>query len=434
MPTKIDQFNKIHFIGIGGIGMSALARLFLHEGKEVSGSDRSESVVTDGLKREGVDFYNQDGPTILQDSEKRIDLVVYSDAIPPDHQERQEAMRQGIPAMSYFEALGEIANEYFLIVVAGTHGKTTTTAMIADVLEAAELDPTVVVGSLRAKTKSNFRAGKSKYFVVEGDEYRRHFLAFRPDALIITNIEADHLDYYKDLTDIESAFHELALRVPAEGVIVADTASESVKKVVEGAAAAVRDYRAFIDPLLPLQVIGTHNYQNAAAALALAEHLSIDGKVARQALTDFTGTWRRFEYKGQAENGAVVYDDYAHHPTEIKTTLRAAREKFADKKIIVAFHPHLYSRTKQLFNDFAAAFKDADQVVIAPIFAAREEDDGSISNRTLAEAIEKNGTRAAAPDSFESIEQFLHDNSDADSIIITMGAGDIYKIAESLTK
>lgn len=426
----MKDYNHIHFIGVGGIGMSALARLFLHEGKIVSGSDRAESIVTDGLKKAGVRFFPVQGAGNLSDD---IDLVVYSDAIPADHPERQEAAQRGLPALSYFEALGQVANEYFLIVIAGTHGKTTTTAMTADLLEAAGLDPTVVVGSLRAKNGSNFRAGESKYFVVEGDEYRRHFLQFQPSALIITNIEPDHLDYYRDLSDIESAFRELALRVPSDGVIVADITNESVKRVVEGAAAAVRDYRAFIDPTLALKVIGVHNYQNAAAALALADFLGVDQTAARQALADFTGTWRRFEYKGQARNGATVYDDYAHHPTEIKVTLRAVREKFPDKKIMVAFHPHLYSRTKQLFDDFAAAFSDVDLVALAPIFAAREEDDGSISHRILAEAITKNGTPAVALDSFEAVEDFLVDNSGADSVIITMGAGDIYKVAEALT-
>lgn len=411
--------------------MSALARLFLHEGKKVSGSDRSESVVTDGLKAAGVNFFdNQQTGNIPTD----VDLVVYTDAIPEDHSERQEAIKRGIKLMSYFEALGEIANRYFLIVISGTHGKTTTTAMIADLLEAADFDPTVVVGSLRSKTGSNFRAGKSKYFVVEGDEYRRHFLAFQPSAVVITNIEADHLDYYKDLADIESAFTELALRVPKDGVIVADVSNDSVKRVTEKAIATVADYRPFIDPTLDLKVIGIHNYQNAGSALALADFLGIDKTIARQALSNFAGTWRRFEYKGKAKNGALVYDDYAHHPTEIKTTLRAVREKFPEKKIIVAFHPHLYSRTKQLFDDFAMAFDSADLVAIAPIFAAREEDDGSVSNIILAEAIKNNGVSASASDSFDSVRDYLMQNSDENSIIITMGAGDIYKVAEGLTK
>jgi len=428
---ELEAIKKVHFIGIGGIGMSALAQLFLHAGKQVSGSDHSPSVVTDLLIARGATVTEFHAAENVTDG---VDLVVYSDAIPEDHPERREAVQRGIRNMNYAQALGAVANHYWLIVIAGTAGKTTTTAMIADVLEAGGFDPTVVVGSLRVKTKSNFRAGQSKYFVVEGDEYRRHFLAFRPSAVVITNIEADHLDYYRDLADIESAFRELALRVPEDGVIVADPRSESVKRVVADARGKVVDYRPFINPLVPLRVGGIHNYQNAGAALALANFLGIEKTVAEKALADFAGTWRRFEHLGTLANGAEVYDDYAHHPTKVRAALRAAREKFPNKKILVAFHPHTFSRTKQFLGDFAKAFEDADRVAVAPIFAAREKDDGSISNKTLADAIAKHGTPAEALDSLEAAEGFFLKNSDANTVLFTMGAGDIYKVAEKLTR
>lgn len=213
----LDKILHVHFIGIGGIGMSALARYFLHEGKTVSGSDRAPSIITDALIREGVSFFETQLAENITDD---IGLVVYTEAMPQDHEELVAARAKGLPCINYFEALGLVANPYYLIAVAGTHGKTTTTAMAIDVLEDAGLDPTAIVGSLRSKTKSNFRAGKSKYCIVEACEYRRDFLHLAPEILVITNIEAEHLDYYKDLADIQDAFRTLALRVPSPMTVI----------------------------------------------------------------------------------------------------------------------------------------------------------------------------------------------------------------------
>lgn len=353
--------------------------------------------------------------------------------MPEDHPELLEARKRNIPIMTYFEALGACVNPYYLIAVAGAHGKTTTTAMMTDVFEAAGKDPTAVIGSLRTTTKSNFRAGKSKYAIVEACEFGRHFLSLRPTVLVITNIEADHLDYYHDLADIESAFHELALQVSEDGYIVADTASPSVQRALADIPCRVVDYRTYIDLLSPMRMNGLHNRVNAAAALAVAHEEGLDMETARKAVSEFSGTWRRFEHKGTASTGADVYDDYAHHPTEIRATLKALREESKDKKIIAVFHPHLYSRTNLLFNDFANAFGDADEVVLAPIYAAREEDDGSITSEMLAEAIRKTGKHAIALPDFEKITEMLIERSDSNTIIITMGAGDIFKVADELT-
>ncbi len=229
---KLDASSKIHMIGIGGIGMSGLARLYMHEGMEVSGSDAQETPLTQALATEGAKItYVQDGSLI---ESRAIDLVVYTEAMPSDHPELEKARALGIPLMNYFEALGMVANEYYLIAVAGTHGKTTTTAMLIDIFEEASFDPSAIVGSLRSKTGSNYRAGKSKYFIVEACEYRRDFLTLTPDVLVITNIEHEHVDYYKDLSEVQSAFRELALKVPEDGAIITNVTDSSIIPVVAG--------------------------------------------------------------------------------------------------------------------------------------------------------------------------------------------------------
>jgi UDP-N-acetylmuramate--alanine ligase len=429
-PIDFGSIHRVHMIGVGGIGMSALARLFVHEKKDVSGSDRTQSVVTEGLEGIGVRIVYEQVPANIADD---IELVVYTAAMPEDHPELSTARAKGIPTMTYFEALGICVNPYYLIAVAGTHGKTTTTAMLTDIFEAAGKDPSAVIGSLRATTKSNFRAGKSKYAIVEACEFGRHFLSLRPTVLVITNIEADHLDYYTDLADIERAFHELALQVAEDGYIVADTASVTVQNALKDVPRRIVDYRSMVDLDMPMRALGLHNRTNAGAALAVAREENLDIDSARSAVGLFSGTWRRFEYKGTAHTGALVYDDYAHHPTEIRATLTAAREHFAGKKIIVAFHPHLYSRTKLLFTDFVTALQLADEIILAPIYAAREENDGSVSSEMLAEAIRKTGKHAIALPDFDSIREVLIERTDRDTVIITMGAGDIFKVADALT-
>ncbi len=423
--------ERVHMIGIGGIGMSALARLFLHEKKIVQGSDRSRTLITEKLEELGMHIvYEQVAENISAD----IDVVVYTSAMPQTHPELLAARAEGIPTLTYFEALGICVNPYYLVAVAGTHGKTTTTAMLTDIFERTGKDPTAVIGSLRASTGSNFRAGKSKYAIVEACEFGRHFLSLRPQVLVITNIEADHLDYYKDIDDVISAFHQFALQVAEDGYIVADTSDSCVVAALSGVERTVVDARAFLDLDIPMRAIGLHNRVNASRAAAVAHTERIDDVATAAALADFAGTWRRFEYKGIAATGAVVYDDYAHHPTEIRATLTAAKEHFAGKKIFAVFHPHLYSRTKLLFKDFSEAFDAADEVLLAPIYAAREVDDGSITSELLAEAIRKEGKHAVSLQTFEAIAELLLERSDENTVIITMGAGDIFKVADILTK
>jgi UDP-N-acetylmuramate--alanine ligase len=425
--TGLD-INKAYFIGIGGIGMSALAQLMKDHGVAVSGSDREASPVTDLLHEKGI-------PVAIGQQEENIpanvDMVVYSEAVWADNPERIETKRRGIPELSYFAALGEVSKGKKTIAVAGTHGKTTTSGMLARILRDAGVSPSAVVGSLVRDFGSNYLSGTSDWLVVEACEYKRDFLTLSPHILVITNIELDHTDYYKDLADVQSAFKELIDKVPAEGSIVTDISNPNIASLLEGIAASVVDYT--LEPAYAVSLPGEFNLMNARAAAAAAKTASseVTDDIAQKSLSEFSGTWRRFEHKGTSKKGADVYDDYAHHPTAIKKTLAELRKR-TKKQLIVAFHPHLYSRTRDLLADFATAFEGADQVFIAPIYAAREKDDGTMSSALLAEKIQEAGTPAEAR-TFEEIEMLLAEVGKG-NIVVTMGAGDIYKVADALIK
>ena len=412
--------------------MSALARLFLHEGKEVSGSDSSPSAITDALQEEGVQFFKQENNTTIYDSVKNIDLVVYTEAMSKDHKELVEAREKGIKTINYFEALGMVANPYYLVAVSGTHGKSTTTAMLVDIFEEAGKDPSAIVGSLRSKTGSNYRAGKSQYMIAEACEYRRNFLYLEPDVLVITNLEHEHVDYYKSLADVQSAFRELALKVPAEGAVVCDTADANVKPVIDGLSCQVIDYRQYLDPMLQLKQPGVHNQLNAVAAIAVATHEGIEVELAKRALENFAGIWRRFEYKGDV-NGAPVYDDYAHHPTEIKAAIAGVREKYPSKKLTVVFQPHTYTRTAELFDNFVEALAQADRVLMVPIYAARETNESGVSSEQIIEKITESGTSAEHFHTLEAATLNIRESVSNDDVVVVMGAGDVTKIASNLT-
>ncbi len=421
--------DTIYMTGIGGIGMSALAQLLAHQGKSVAGSDRDESPTTAMLenKRIRVDIgqkaENVPGSTAL---------LIYSDAIPSDNPERLRAREIGIPEMSYFETLGIIsADARMTIAVAGTHGKTTTTGMLAKILQAAGREPTAIVGSIVRDFESNFLAGSEDLFVVEACEYRDHLLKLDLNILVITNIELDHTDYFPSLDALIETFRTAAHKIPRDGYIVCDPGGPNIARVLAGASARIVDYTQEEIPALGL--IGEFNVENArgAAAASRVAFPDIEQGTIDRALTDFKGSWRRFEYRGETPQGALVYDDYAHHPTAIQKTIEAARDKFPGKSIAVAFHPHLYSRTKSFLTEFATALSKTDLAIIAPIYAARESDDPSVSNHILADRIIATGGNARALDSFDDIRDELL-KQDSDTLIITMGAGDIYKVAEQI--
>lgn len=426
----IEKIQKIHFIGIGGIGMSALARHFLREKKTVSGSDRALTDITKALSAEGVQIFSEQ---VADNIASDVDLFVYTEAMAADHEEMKAAKKLKVPMVNYFEALGLAMNPYYLIAVAGTHGKTTTTAMLTDIFEASEKDPTAVIGSLRAKTHSNYRAGKSKYAIVEACEYKRDFLHLTPDILVITNLELEHVDYFKDLADVQDAFRTLATQVNEGGVVVADLSDPNIAPIVEGLEVKVVNYQDYLDLTFPLKQPGIHNRLNAAAAIAAAKQEKIDVDSAKGALGNFAGTWRRFEYKGEL-NGAQIYDEYAHHPTEIIASILGARELYPNKNIRLVFQPHTFSRTAALFDAFAKAVGQADNVYILPVYAAREENVSGVTSRELAvKSLEFNPTVQYVA-TVEEVESQLRGVLSEADILIVMGAGDVTKLANNLTQ
>lgn len=423
---NIDAVQKVYCIGIGGIGMSALAQLLHERGMQVVGSDQSASPVTDTLRNKGVHVYFEQNSQNITDD---IDLVIYTIAIPEGQSELMAAREKGLHTKTYPEMLGEISQDAYTVAVAGTHGKTTTTAMTTDVLVDGDVAPTAIVGSLVSRYGSNFIPGEQETFLVESCEYKRSFLHIHPDILAITNIEADHLDYYTGIDDIKQAFKDLVARVPESGFVVCDPSDLNVKEVVEDAQATLVDYTKM--PKLTLSVPGEYNKHNAQVAYAIGELMNVPDEQIATSLQGFSGTWRRFEYKGEMQGGALVFDDYAHHPKEIQVTLKAFREKFPDKELVVVFQPHLYSRTKSLLEDFATSFADVDRVIVVPIYAAREEHDGSISHEVLAETIDAHTKNAQPMESLDQAIEVLRASGE-DTAIMTVGAGDVYKVADQL--
>src|SRR3989344_2914094 len=313
MNIDLSKIKKVFFIGIGGIGVSAIARMMLWQGKSVFGSDILESIIVEDLRNLGAEIKLGQAIELIP---KDIDLVIYSIAIPKyDPEFFKKLQNSGIQILSYPQMLGVVTANKYTIAVSGTHGKTTTTAMIAKILIDAGRDPSVVVGSLLKDYKSNFIAGESEFFVVEACEYERSFLNLKPKILVITNIEADHLDYYKNLADIQNAFDELISQ--SENAISASPIDSRSK-----------DYIKYLEKIPKLSVPGLHNRMNAAAAFAVANLLGIKNETIQKSLAEFSGTWRRLEKKGKTKEGTIIYDDYAHHPTEIKASLQALRELY----------------------------------------------------------------------------------------------------------
>jgi UDP-N-acetylmuramate--alanine ligase len=429
---KTSNPKKVHCIGIGGIGISALARHYLHEGWQVQGSDLARTRNSEKLEAEGVTvFYEQSSANIVAD----IDLIVYSDGVTKETagwDELSAARASGIKTISYFEALSEIANEFYLIVVSGTHGKTTTTAMLADIFEEASFDPTVVVGSLRSKTGSNYRSGRSKYFIVEADEYLRHFLYFTPDVVVINNIDFDHPDYFSDLTDVQAAFTELVAKVPESGFIIANTKDINVAPVLKDAAATVVDYTKYLNLTRSLRQPGLHNRLNAAAAEAVAHTVGIDLGDIDTALINFAGTARRFEFKGEVNN-ALVYDDYAHNPQKVAAAIAGMRELHPKAKLTVVFQPHTYTRTAELFTDFIEALSSADRVVLVPIYAAREDNMSGVSSEQIVNELQVRGVVAEYFHTLGAAALAVRESVQKNDVVLVMGAGDVTKIATDLT-
>ena len=456
---KID-FNHpchVHFIGIGGISMSGLAEILMKEGFTVSGSDNKESSLTDHLTDKGaVIFYGQKASNIIDG----INVVVYTAAIHENNEEFMEAKRQGLPMLSRAELLGQLMTNYDTpIAVSGTHGKTTTTSMLSHIFLAGDMDPTISVGGILKAIHGNIRVGSSGLFVTEACEYTNSFLHFFPKISVILNIDADHLDFFKDLDDIRHSFRLFAELLPEDGTLVINGDIENLSYITDGLACRVvtfgreasLDYSAsdiqydeqgnasfdLIRHGIPsghvtLSVGGEHNVYNALSAIAVADLLGVSAETIQEGLLSFHGTDRRFEYKGEF-NGITVIDDYAHHPTEIEATLKSAAH-YPHRELWCIFQPHAYTRTKALFDEFAQALSHTDHLILADIYAARETDTLGISSEQLARAAASYGCDAIYLPSFDEIEKYVRDHCQSGDLLITMGAGDVVNIGEDLLK
>ena len=454
---KID-FKKplhVHFIGIGGISMSGLAEILLGEHFTISGSDSKPSTLTERLVSLGATiFYPQKASNIIDG----IDVVVYTAAIHGDNPEFAEAKRQNLPMLSRAELLGQLMTNYETpIAISGTHGKTTTTSMLSHILLEAETDPTISVGGILNAIGGNIRVGGSDIFVTEACEYTNSFLNFLPKISVILNVEEDHMDFFKDIDDIRCSFHRFASILPKDGTLVINKNIEQLEAITNnldckvitysevqeadyGAANITFDelgnasfdlirYGEFVDRI-KLSVAGNHNVSNALSTIAVADLLQIPMETIKKGILSFGGTVRRFQYKGE-RNGFTIIDDYAHHPTEIRATLTSARN-YPHKDIWCIFQPHTYTRTKAFFHEFAEALSLADHVILADIYAARETDTLGMSSEALAEEIKKLGTDAYYLPSFEAIENFVLEKVIHGDVLITMGAGDVVNIGDSL--
>jgi len=439
---------KVHFVGIGGIGVSALAQYYSAKGHQVSASDLVSSEITDALKKKGAKLLigKHKAKNLLKD----VDLVLYSLAVQPDNAELKKARKIGIKIQSYPEALGELTRKYFTIAVSGTHGKSTSAAMVALILIKAGLNPTVIVGTkLKEFGDSNCRVGKSKYLVIEADEWQASFLNYWPKIIVLTNIEKEHLDFYKNLNDILKTYKKYIGHLSKDGVLVANSDDLNNRKII-------RDQISFGYPISLywlnqrgtkklkeiLKIPGEHNVYNALAALTVARILKIPDKVSFKALSEYKGSWRRFEVKkikltnNLKPKTCTLISDYAHHPTEIEATLKAAREKFPRKEIWCVFQPHQYQRTYYLFADFVKVFKEApiDRLIITDIYdvAGREEKKikEKVSSEKLIKAINK--PLAIYIPTIKKATDYLKKNLQDGEVVIIMGAGDIYKLCEQL--
>lgn len=452
---QIHSKSHIHFIGIGGISMSGLAQIMLQKGYTVTGSDRSKSHITDKLEKLGaVIFEGHDEKNIVGS-----DIVVYTAAVHDDNPEIRAAKSAHIPLVSRAEFLGAIMKLYSHAAgIAGTHGKTTTTSMLAHALISADTDPTVSVGGELGIIGGNIKTGKSEYFITEACEYTNSFLSFFPTVAVITNIDADHLDFFSGIDEIIESFGKYAMLTENKGCVIASGEDENVKKALKDAPLNIiyygigDEYEYHAENIvynmgfpsfdvyhndeflcnLTLKVPGKHNVLNALAAVSVCCVWNCNIELAKKGIEEFSGAVRRFEKKGEY-NGAVIMDDYAHHPTEIRATLKSA-ENFSYNRLWCIFQPHTYSRTRFLWNEFVESFDNVDELIITHIYAAREKPDGVTNPEKLAEEIAKRGVKVRYIDTFDEIENVLKNELRENDLVFTMGAGNVVDIADELCK
>jgi UDP-N-acetylmuramate--alanine ligase len=457
---NLENIKNIHFVGIGGIGMSGIAEILSARGIHVSGCDLKTSSGTDLLVSRGIEVAAGHDPAHVKDA----DLVVYTSAVKGSNAELDAARGRGIPVVKRKEILGAIANEKRGVAVSGTHGKTTTSAMIACILEEAGLEPTVIVGGMLRNLGTNARNGRGPFAVVEADEYDRSFHELRPDVAVVTNIEPDHLEYYQTFEAIEEAF---AIFAGQARVVVGCVDEAAVAKLMNSLGSSQNETDRIVRPPRGYKTIGyglsadaevravditfhdrgssfevpgvgffklfapgEHNVRNALAAITVARELGIDAATIAGALAKFLGVNRRFQILGDYA-GAIVVDDYAHHPTEIRATLAAARRGYPERRLIALFQPHLYSRTIDFARQFAEALAIADVALVAPIYAAREQPVDGISARIISDASERvEFLDRGHTEILNELRRRLRPND----LFITMGAGDVHEIAEALVR
>lgn len=451
--VNFDSPIHVHFMGIGGISMSGLAEILLSEGFTVSGSDSKASPLTKRLEELGAKVsYGQRAANITDD----IELMVYTAAISADNPEFMEVQARNIPMLTRAQLLGQLMRNYKTpIAISGTHGKTTTTSMVSEILISENLDPTLSIGGILKSIGGNFKIGKSDYFVTEACEYTNSYLEFFPKISLILNVEADHMDFFKDLDDIRSSFRRFAALLPEDGTLIINSDIEKLSEITADTKASIITYGKSGDYYpsdisfdengrgqfvlnrkgrgtvnVSLGVVGLHNVYNACAAFALADLLGVDEATTVKALANFSGTDRRFELKGRL-GGITIIDDYAHHPTEIAATLNAAKN-YPHDRMTVVFQPHTYTRTKAFLDDFAEALSIANRVILTDIYAAREKNTIGITSKDLLVKLEEKNVDALYYPTFDEIENFLLENSSTGDLLITMGAGDVVKIGEHL--
>lgn len=453
MTAKSGQW--VHMVGIAGAGMSGIAKVLRQQGVRVSGSDLQSSNITHQLENLDVQVFTGHASSHVQ---REVDLVVISSAIPPENIEVQTALAMNIPVIKRGQMLARLVNSHLGLAVAGAHGKTTTSAMLYSALAGCELDPTYIGGGEIQGTDLNARLGQSDYFVVEADESDASFLDIKPFAAIITNIENDHLDFYKSMERIQAAFCQFLKQVAPEGfallyggdqylrglkgcisarVLLYGEDSEldyyltAWQAVEMGSRFEVYAHKQYLGTI-QLSIPGKHNALNALAVIALALELGQDFQQVKEAIRTFPGAKRRFQIIAQTEEITIV-DDYAHHPTEIKTTIEAVKE-FHQGRLIVVFQPHRYTRTKLLYAQFGQSFSQADLVVITGIYSAGEKPIDNVSGELIAQAAIKEGCQAVYIDNMEEVEDYIAAELRQNDLLITMGAGDIWKLGKSLAK
>ena len=445
---------KIHFIGIGGIGMSGIAELLISLGYAVSGSDIQSSPIIKRLKDQGAKVYIKH----KKEQVKGVNVVVTSTAIPENNPEVIQAKEDLIPIIPRAEMLAELMRLKYSIAISGAHGKTSTTSMVAEILNTAKLDPTVIIGGLLKKFDTNALHGKGEFIVAEADESDGSFLKYSPALAIVTNIDLEHLDYYKGIDDIKNKFVQFINSVPFYGLAILCLDNEHIQDILPkidvryttfGMTAQAdlqaknihfKDNKSFFTVLhnkknlgeISLNLAGEHNVSNALASIATGLELNIDFKIIKKALEKIEGVKRRLEIKGE-KNGVIVIDDYGHHPTEIRATLDAVRQSYSEKRIIVLFQPHRYTRTKELFDEFKRSFYRADLLFLLPIYAASEKEIKGVTSKKLMQGIKAHGHKNVVNvDDFNEVVTILSKTIKKNDLILTLGAGDVYKLGETL--